>query len=328
VRPLVGPHHGPSDAAVLAPTLGSRRGIVLSNGINPAYGDIDPYAMALLAVDEALRNAVAVGADPARIAILDNFTWGSCARPETLGALVRAAEGCRDAALLYGTPFISGKDSLNNEFRREDGRLIVVPPTLLVSALGVIKDVTKTVTSDLKRPGDRLLIVGLTKDELGGGHWYRLKGVLGAHVPRVTPDAPRVLKAVAKAIALGLVRAAHDLSEGGLAIAAAEMAFASPYGLSLDLGAVPAGGALNDPRLLFSESPTRFLLEVPPERLPAVVALLQKAEVAHGVLGTVVPEPVLRIRARHGEHDVLNIATANLRAAWRSALPLATEVSS
>jgi phosphoribosylformylglycinamidine synthase len=326
VRPLMGPHHGPSDAAVLAPTLGSRRGIVLANGINPAYGDIDPYAMAFLAVDEALRNAVAVGADPARIAILDNFTWGSCARPETLGALVRAAEGCRDAALHYGTPFISGKDSLNNEFRTEDGRLIVVPPTLLISALGVIRDVRKTVTLDAKQPGDRIVLVGLTKDELGGGSWYRLKGVLGAHVPHVETTAKKTLKAVAAAIAQGHVRAAHDLSEGGLAVAAAEMAFAGPFGLSLELGAMPTGGALDDPRLLFSESPTRFLLEVAAERLPALVALLQKAAVPHGVLGVVTEAPALRIRARHGEHDVVASSTATLRSAWRGALPLATEV--
>ncbi len=328
VRPFMGAQQGPSDAAVLAPTLGSRRGLVLANGINPAYGDIDPYAMAFLAVDEALRNAVAVGADPARIAILDNFTWGSCSRPETLGTLVKAAEGCRDAALLYGTPFISGKDSLNNEFRTEDGRLIVVPATLLISALGVIADVRKTTTLEAKRAGDAIVLVGLTKDELGGGHWYRLKGVLGANVPQVTKDAPRTLKAVSLAVRKGLVNAAHDLSEGGLAVAAAEMAFAGDLGLTLELGALPVEGTLDDPRLLFSESPTRFLLEVPPEKAAALGVLLLKARVPHAVIGTVTAEPRLRIRGRLGEHDVLSSSTADLRQAWRSALPLPTEVPS
>jgi phosphoribosylformylglycinamidine synthase len=328
VRPFMGTHHGPSDAAVLAPTLGSRRGIVLANGINPAYGDIDPYQMAFLAVDEALRNAVAVGADPARIAILDNFTWGSCARPETLGALVKTAEGCRDAALLYKTPFISGKDSLNNEFRTADGRLIVVPPTLLISALGVIKDVRKTVTLEAKRPGDLVVLVGLTKDELGGSHWYRSKGVLGANVPRVGKDAPRTLKAVHTAISRDLVAAAHDLSEGGLAVAAAEMAFAGGFGLALDLGGVPMAGPLDDPRLLFSESPTRFLLEVAPEHLDALEAILRGAKVPHALVGAVTEAPVLRVRGRLGEHDVLASPTAELRQAWRGALPVPTEVQS
>ncbi|MFM8979052.1 MAG: phosphoribosylformylglycinamidine synthase subunit PurL [Planctomycetia bacterium] len=325
VRPFMGAQGGPSDAAVLAPKLGSRRGIVLANGINPAYGDIDPWQMALLAVDEALRNAVAVGADPARVAILDNFTWGSCTRPETLGALVKAAEGCRDAALLYGTPFISGKDSLNNEFRTEDGRTIVVPPTLLVSALGVIADVRKTVTQEAKQPGSCVVIVGSTRDELGGGHWYRLKGQLGARVPTVQPGAPRVLAAVSRAIRGGLVRAAHDLSEGGLAVAAAEMAFSGSLGLRLDLAALPCEGSLDDPQRLFSESPTRFLLEVDPAVLPAVARLLDGAGAVHAVLGTVTEEPLLRVRGRHGEHDVLATPTDELRRAWRSALPVPTE---
>lgn len=327
VRPFMGPHGGPSDAAVLAPKLGSRRGIVLSNGINPAYGDIDPHQMALLAVDEALRNAVAVGADPARVAILDNFTWGSCSRPETLGALVKAAEGCRDAALLYGTPFISGKDSLNNEFRTEDGRVIVVPPTLLVSALGVIDDVRKTVTLEAKRPGARIVVVGRTRDELGGSHWYRLQGWLGARVPTVQPDAPRVLAAVSRAIRAGLVLSAHDLSEGGLAVAAAEMAFSGHHGLDLDLRALPVQGRLDDARRLFSESPTRLLLEVDAARLPALRRLLRDARAPHAVLGTVTQEPVLRVRSSRGRRDAIHSPTEVLRKAWRSALPVPTETA-
>jgi phosphoribosylformylglycinamidine synthase len=329
LKPLVGPAaDGPGDAAAIAPRFGSTRGIVIGCGINPRLGDVDPYRMALSAVDEAVRNVVAAGGDPDRTAILDNFSWGKCTRPERLGALVRAARACRDVALAYGTPFISGKDSLNNEFRTEDGRLIVVPPTLLISALGVIRDVRKTVTLEAKRPGDLIVLVGLTKDELGGGHWYRLKGVLGANVPRVTKDAPRTLKAVHMAISRGLVAAAHDLSEGGLAVAAAEMAFAGVHGLALDLGAVPTEGTLDDPRLLFSESPTRFLLEVAPEHLDALEGVLKGAKVPHALIGAVSEAPALRVRGRLGEHDVLASSTSDLRAAWRGALPVPTEVQS
>ena len=179
VRPLVGAHDGPSDAAVIAPKLGSVRGIVLSNGINPSFGDIDPYAMAWAVVDEALRNAVAAGGSLAEMAILDNFTWGNCDKPDRLGSLVRAAEGCRDAALHFSVPFISGKDSLNNEFRTDSGTTIAVPPTLLISAIGVVPDVRGTVTMDLKHAGAEVFLVGETFDECGGSKWYRTLDCLG-----------------------------------------------------------------------------------------------------------------------------------------------------
>lgn len=328
VRPLVGPEQGPSDAAVVAPKLGSNRGIVLSNGVNPAYGDIDPYAMAMAAVDEAIRNAVCTGADPSRIAVLDNFTWGNCSRPETLGTIVRAAEGCRDAALLFGTPFISGKDSLNNEFRTKQGELIVVPPTLLISAIGVISDVRRTCTMDLKQPGNLLYVVGDTHDELGGSHWYRLRGKLGANAPEVPMSALSIARSVSALIRKGLVRAAHDPSEGGLAVAAAEMAFASPYGLSFDLTKVPA--TIKDPaRVLFSESTSRYLLEVEPRHVEKVERALTKADVPFGKVGKVQKDPRLVVRARQRgsrrKDTIVDVPTAKLRKAWREALPMSEE---
>jgi phosphoribosylformylglycinamidine synthase len=324
VRPLVGAREGPSDAAVLAPKLGSVRGIVLSNGINPAFGDVDPYAMAWAVVDEALRNAVAVGASLDRLAILDNFTWGNCDRPDRLGSLVRAAEGCRDAALHFQVPFISGKDSLNNEFRTEDGTLIAVPPTLLVSAIGVIADVRATVTMDAKRAGDEVFLVGETFDECGGSRWYRTLSCLGKNVPVVRDTARRTLLAVEGAIGLGLVRAAHDLSEGGLGVAAAEMAFAGGFGMDLDLGKV-VGPVRRSDRLLFSESTTRLLLEVEPGHAAALTRRLAAAGVAFASIGRVTEAPRLTIRAVGGERDVIAASVDDLRAAWRDALPFARE---
>ncbi len=168
VKPLVGANDdGPGDAAVVLPVRESTRGLAVACGINPRYGALDPYRMAQCAIDEAIRNCVAVGADPSRIALLDNFCWGNTERPETLGALVLAAEACRDLALAYRTPFISGKDSLNNEYKH-DGRSLAIPPTLLISAIGQVVDVRKCVTMDLKEPGNDLLIVGTTRHELGG----------------------------------------------------------------------------------------------------------------------------------------------------------------
>ncbi|MCC6315616.1 MAG: phosphoribosylformylglycinamidine synthase subunit PurL, partial [Thermomicrobiales bacterium] len=160
-KPLVGPRDiGPADAAVVQPVPRSRRGLAIGCGINPRYGALDPYAMALLAVDEALRNVVAVGADPARTAILDNFCWGNPNLPDRLGGLVRAAQGCHDAAVGLRLPFISGKDSLFNEYLTEDGAIHAIPGTLLISALGIVPDVARMASSASQAPGNLLYLVG------------------------------------------------------------------------------------------------------------------------------------------------------------------------
>src|SRR5437763_1224708 len=187
IKPLVGAaNDGPSDAAVLRPVLSSRRGLVVACGMNPNYGDYDPYHMAACAIDEAVRNCVAVGGDPRRIAILDNFCWGYTDRPETLGALVRAALACHEVAVALGTPFISGKDSLNNEFSYEAGgqrRTIQIPHTLLISALGQVADVSRCVTMDFKSPGNLIYQIGATKHELGGSHYCLVAGNDSGRVP-------------------------------------------------------------------------------------------------------------------------------------------------
>jgi len=259
-KPLVGVmNDGPADAAVLKPlATRGQRGIALGAGINPYYGLRDPYAMAWAVIDEAVRNVVAVGADPDRIAILDNFCWGSPRVPERLGELVRAAQGCHDAALAYGTPFISGKDSLNNEFVDAHGVKRAIPPTLLISALGLVPDVRRAVTSDLKRPGDRLYLVGATRDELGGSLYERLTGETGGNLPAPVPDAVETFRTLHRAMQAGWVAAAHDCSEGGVAVAVAEMCIGGRLGLDLTL----PGDAVT---VLFAESSARFLIEVAPE---------------------------------------------------------------
>ena len=140
--------------------------------------------MALAGIDEAIRNVICVGARPDRIALLDNFCWADCKKEETLGSLVRAAQACFDGAVAFGTPFISGKDSLNNNFICDDGTEISIPATLLISAIGIVDDVKKCVTMDLKSAGNLLFIVGLTKNELGGSHYYKIQNQLGANVPK------------------------------------------------------------------------------------------------------------------------------------------------
>lgn len=270
VKPLTGAQNdGPSDACVLKP-IGTRgaRGIVLSNGVNPEYGKRDAYRMAQAVIDEAIRNAVAVGADPERIAILDNFCWGDPLRPETMGTLVEAARGCYDAALRYGTPFVSGKDSLNNEYLGTDGLRHAIPPTLLISAMGLIDDVRQSVTMDLKEAGNIVYLVGDFAPVFGGSHYalatseaatVARSSAPAEPVPGISENAPAVYRALHQAVKQGLIRACHDLSEGGLAVAAAEMCIAGRLGLTLEL-------AGDDPvRTLFGETNGCLLVEVKPE---------------------------------------------------------------
>jgi phosphoribosylformylglycinamidine synthase subunit PurSL len=317
IKPLVGVHDdGPGDAAVVMPVLGSWAGVAVGCGINPRYGDLDPYAMAAAAIDEAVRNVVAVGADPARVALLDNFCWGNTDRPEVLGSLVRAAEACRDVALAYGMPFISGKDSLNNEYHSA-GRSIVIPPTLLISALGLVPDVRRCVTMDLKEPGNLLFLVGATKDEMGGSHYNLVRGLTGGRVPEVDRElAPRLFRRLHEAIRQGLVRSCHDLSEGGLAVAVAEMAFAGGLGADLT-GPGTSAAAPPDDVWLFSESTTRFVVEVAPNQAEAFQQCL--GDIPPARLGQTVKEPRLRIAGSNGEW-VVWAQLAQLKEAWQKPL--------
>lgn len=310
VKPLVGVERsGPGDAAVLRPLPASPEGFALASGINPRYGEVDPYWMALAVVDEALRNVVAVGGDPRRAAVLDNFCWGDPRLTDRMAGLVRAVAGCYDAALAYGTPFISGKDSLNNEYRGADGARHAIPPTLLITALAHVPDVAKSVTMDVKEAGNRIYAVGLTKDERLGGH-----SPAASDLPKVDlATAPALLAALHQAIQAGLVRSCHDLSEGGLAVAAAEMAFAGGLGLALDLAKAPASGPLAGEALLFSESPTRFLVEVRPQDAAAFEAALAGLPAAD--IGEAIAAGELRIV--HGTAPLVQAPIAELQAAWQ-----------
>ena len=327
VKPLVGVcNDGPSDAAVVRPVLKSRRGLVIACGMNPRFGDFDPYSMAASAIDEAVRNCVAVGADPNRIAILDNFCWGYTDRPETLGSLVRAALACHDVAIALGTPFISGKDSLNNEYSYSvDGtrKTIAIPASLLISALGQVDDVGQCVTMDLKAPGNLLYVVGKTYAELGGSHLSLVNGLTGGQVPELRVETAKVtFQRIHAAIRQGFVRACHDLSEGGLAVAIAEMAFAGGTGASISLDRVPADlpgltGAQRHAAVLFSESNSRFLVEVPVAHRAAFEQCL--GDTPWGLVGEVGNSKTLRFNFDAAqpawEYDI-----SDLKEAWQSPL--------
>jgi len=327
VKPLVGERDdGPGDASVVLPVRGSTRGLAVACGINPRYGKTDPYAMAACVIDEAIRNCVAVGANPGRIALLDNFCWGNTERPATLGSLVLAAQACHDLALAYGTPFISGKDSLNNEYTH-DGRSLAIPPTLLISAIGQVADVRSCVTMDLKEPGNLLLVLGMTRLELGGSLWAEVHQATGGRIPQVDPPVGlRLFTALHQAIGRGLIRSCHDLSEGGLAVALAEMALAGGLGARVSLGDVPrTDDAVSDFVLLFSESPTRFVLEVPPGCFAELAGLFdglplgRLGEVAASYEGNGTASPRLIVRGL-ADSVVIDASVADLKAVWQRPL--------
>lgn len=318
-KPFVGPDDaGPADAAVLRPIVTSRKGVAIGCGINPWYGEIDPYAMALLAVDEALRNVVAVGADPEQTAILDNFCWGNPMLPDRLGGLVRASQGCHDAAVAYGVPFISGKDSLYNEYRLADGESQAIPGTLLISAIGIVPDLAAATSMFLKQPGNALYLVGVTGRDLGGSLAARLTGARGGQAPQVDLERGRdVLRAVHAVVRSRLAQSVHDLSDGGLAVALAEMALAGNLGVNVNLDQAPAAaGELDAGTLLFSESPTRFLVEVAPGDAPAFEAGLGQVPFAR--IGEVTVDSLISIHARG--QAIVAIPVNQLKATWQAAL--------
>ncbi|RIK58019.1 MAG: phosphoribosylformylglycinamidine synthase, partial [Chloroflexi bacterium] len=306
VRPFGGPQmDGPNDAAVLKPlgTWQHDRAFSLSAGINPLIGRADPYAMAVSAVDEAIRNAVAVGADPDRIALLDNFCWGNPTLPDRLGTLVRTCQGCYDAALAYQAPYISGKDSLYNEFNGNP-----IPGTLLISAIAIVPDMRRTVTASFKQPGNALYLVGETKPEFGGSLLYALHGAATGDAPGL-PDQPLDrYRRLHQAIRRGLVAAAHDLSEGGLAVALAEMALGGRLGATVDLP-----GVQDTLAALFAESNGRLVVEVAQPDTAAFETLMAGAPFVR--LGSIHTEP--RLEIRHRGDSVIDLPLDDLLAAWK-----------
>ncbi|MDM8519874.1 phosphoribosylformylglycinamidine synthase subunit PurL, partial [Anaerolineales bacterium HSG6] len=320
IKPMTGvENHGPSDAAVLNPVIwqtkvGQRgagkigyKGFALSNGINPLYGLEDPYCMAVSAVDEAVRNVVAVGADPDQLALLDNFCWGNPNLPDRLGGLVRAGKGCYDAARAFDLPFVSGKDSLNNEYVADNGERTPIPSTLLISAIAIVPDVRQTVTMDVKEAGNLIYLVGETRNELGGSILAQYYDIPHTSVPNLPKQALETARSLHGAIRQGLVQACHDLSEGGLAVAAAEMALAGGLGVCVDLHRIQtiAGSKIFS---MFSESNGRWLVEVSPDNAIKFEQAMNGAIVAQ--CGEVTAKPVLKIES-------INLSIAELNRAWR-----------
>lgn len=291
IKPLIGPLQiGPSDASVIRPKLGSDRGVVISCGLAPHVKD--PYEMAFAGIDEAIRNAVCVGGDPDRLAILDNFCWPSVDDEITMGTLVRACEACRDGALAYGVPFISGKDSLHNQFtNQETGQVIRIPNTLLISAVGVIENVHRCITMDFKHEASRVLLITPVDTELA--------------------TLSRLHRGVASIIRDGLIDACHDISDGGLAAAIAEMCIGGNKGI-----AVPESLLLNE--AAFAEPRGCYVVEL------AELASMDEIRSRLGDVAEIVdagitqPQPVLTLTSV--KKTTFDIPVEELTTAWRGTL--------
>ncbi len=333
VKPLVGEQNdGPSDAAVLrplfdAPMPEAMQGVIVANGICPRYSDIDTYHMAANAIDEAIRNVIAVGGRLGHIAGLDNFCWPdpelSASNPDgpyKMAQLVRANQALYDYCTAYDVPCISGKDSMKNDYHIGDTK-ISVPPTLLFSVIARMPDVRKAITMDVKQPGDLVFILGETRAELGASEYYAMHDAIGNRVPQVDAQQARALyEALADAMEQGWVSACHDCSDGGFGVAAAEMAFAGGYGMQLDLRAMPREADIDrDDTLLYAESASRLVVTVPRQHREPFRHLMSSC--AMGELGQVLDEPAFTVTGLQG-NVIVQSDIATLKAAWQR--PLAT----
>ena len=322
VKPFVGARReAPSDGAVLRLRPDARLGVTVTHGIAPRYGDWDAYEMARCAVDEAVRAHVALGGDPDRMAGLDNFCWPDPVEgPDNpdgahkLAQLVRCCRGLADACLAYGMPLISGKDSMKND-ARVGGRRISVRPTLLVSLLGVVPDVRRSLTTDFKRPLDEIWLLGPSRGELGGTVYERIAGAsLGACPAAAPAESMRLYRRLHRAARWGLVSSCHDLSDGGLWVALAESALGGELGAEVSVETVPAGRPLSLEQALFGETPGRLLVSVGPRARNRFRRLMRGLPAAR--IGIVTAEG--RVRVRRGGSEAVSMTIEDIRAAWRN----------
>jgi len=326
VKPLCGTRNdGPSDAAVMRPDLNTFEGIVVSNGIVPRYSDIDAYAMAHCSIDEAVRNAVCVGADPSFMAGLDNFCWCDPVASESnpdgeykLAQLVRANQALLDLCVPYGIPLISGKDSMKNDYSIGAVR-ISIPPTLLFSLVAKIPDVRKAVTMDLKENGNALYLIGTTYPELGASEYAAMKGVKDIAVPTVhnPKESLACYAALFSAIQEGIVRSAHDCSDGGFAVALCEMCFSGELGAQVDLSLASNNGCTTDAELLFSESASRIIIEVKEPNAFRIEKLFGNLPLRR--IGTVAKGDMMHIKG-HRQVPILSVSRIDAKAAWKNVL--------
>lgn len=327
IKPLQGKGKVNGTASIIKPLFDSEKGVVCSNGITAKYSEIDTYHMAACAIDTAIRNAVSVGGNVDYMAILDNFCWCSSDDPERLGQLKAASQACYDYSTVYNTPFISGKDSMFNDFKGydKDGNQVKISvlPTLLVSSLGVVNDVTKAVSLDAKFPGDLVYVLGETKNELGASEYFHYQGkinnekYIGNHVPEV--DAKKALKLYQKfneATEKQLIASSFSVGQGGIGAAISKKAIAGELGINIDLRKIPrAKGLDRDDYLLFSETQSRFVVTIDPKKKKDFEKMFKGFVLAQ--IGEVTDDNVLKIIGLNG-NEIVHAPVFELSEAYKS----------
>jgi phosphoribosylformylglycinamidine synthase len=328
IKPLIGAGRDvPSDAAVIRPVLTSQRGLVFSQALIPMYSAIDAYHMTTCTIDEAVRRAIAVGGDPDHLGGVDNFCWPNIQHHRLknpdgrykAAQLVRSCQALKAMCLAYGIPLLSGKDSMYVDGhlpgRYGETHKVSALETLQFSVTGVIEDVCRCVSMDLKIPGDRIYIVGTTANELGGSEYYEHLGYVGLTVPTVDPASFfAAYRALAKALKKGLVASCHGVYRGGLAVHLALVAMAGELGLSADLAKVPSRGVDRDDTVLFSESAGRFIVSVAPANQADFENQMAGWPVA--CVGHVTERPELTITGSDG-NPIVSLTIEQMKAAWK-----------
>ena len=289
VKPLSGRGNINTEAQVFRPLLTSKKGVVLSSATYPSYGDISTYDMSISAVDTVVRNTVSMGGTISKLAILDNYCWCSSTEPERLWQLHESLKACYESSVFYGTPFISGKDSMFNDFKGYDEKgnpvKISVPPTLLISSIGVIDNIYNSVTPEFKHAGDSIYLLGDTNNELGGSEYFKMlsnnnPNKIGLETPKV--NLKKNLKtylSLEKAISLGLINGATPLNQGGLAVGLAKSAIGGMLGCDVNLRDLK-GEAKETYAKLFSESQGRILITVSPKNSKKVETLFKNISIS------------------------------------------------
>ncbi len=316
--PLQGRGRVNADSSVTRPILSSNKGVVLSQALYPTYSEIDPYKMGAACIDTAIRNIVAMGADPEKIALLDNFCWCSSTEPERLGQLKHTAKACYDLAVAYETPFISGKDSMFNDFngfdQNGDPVKISAPPTLLISSIGVIDDITKTISLDAKFEDDLVYILGDTQDELTGSEYFVMNSGMGGAIPVVTAkENKKLYMAFYKAVQKNLISSSVSIGQGGLGIALAKKSIGGMLGLDISLQNLP-GKATRDDFALFSESQGRILITIAPQNKKAFETMMKGNRFQQ--IGKVTSKQIIRVAGLKGK-EIINIELVDAAKAYR-----------
>ncbi len=297
LKPISGRGQINTDTQIFRPVLNSIKSVAVSSALYPSYGDINTYDMASCAIDTTIRNIVSSGGTLKNLSILDNFCWCSSNDPKRLAQLKDAVKACYDTAVGYGTPFISGKDSMFNDFKGYDEKgnpiSISIPPTLLISGMSVMPDLFKSISPELKNEGDLIYLLGDTNNELGGGEYFKMLGHIGNNVPKVNINKNiKTYSKIEELIEAEILSSSLSLTSGGLAVALSKACVGGMLGASIDISNMTGSAETNTERL-FSESQGRILVSLNPRKKNLFEKIVKN--IPHTKLGSVSKDKILNI---------------------------------